>query len=53
MKKIKYLMVLVALASVSLTSLSSCVVRAHTGVYVRGHYEDRPEGRVWVRAHYQ
>ena len=51
MKKIKYLILLAAMA-VSF-SVSSCVVRARGGVYVRGHYEYRPNGeRVWVRAHY-
>jgi hypothetical protein len=42
MKKIKYLILLVAM-----------VVRAHSGVYVRGHYEYGPDGgRRWVPAHY-
>ena len=33
MKKLKYLILLVAMAA----SFSSCVVRAHGGVYLRGH----------------
>jgi hypothetical protein len=49
MKKVKYLILLVAMAA----SFSSCVVRAHSGVYVRGHYEYGPDGgRRWVPAHY-
>jgi len=51
MKKIKYLIVLAVMATG--LSLSSCVVRAHEGVYVHGHYETDGYGnRVWVRAHY-
>jgi len=50
MKKVKYL-ILAAMATG--LSLSSCVVRAHSGVYVRGHYESDSYGhRTWVRAHY-
>jgi hypothetical protein len=51
MKKIKYLILLVAMAASF--SVSSCVVRARGGVYVRGHYEYGPYGgRRWVPAHY-
>ena len=51
MKKIKYLLILVAMASG--LNMSSCVVRAHSGVYVRGHYEVGPYGgRHWVPGHY-
>jgi hypothetical protein len=51
MKKIKYLILLAAMA-VSF-GMSSCVVRARGGVYVRGHYEYGPYGgRHWVRGHY-
>jgi len=49
MKKIKYLILLIAMAA----SFSSCVVRVHNGPWVRGHYEYGPEGgRHWVPGHY-
>jgi len=49
MKKVKYLILLVAMAA----SFSSCIVRAHSGPWVPGHYEYGPAGgRHWIPGHY-